>query len=78
MIYFIQCEIRVNGRLIDKFTHSFAYETEEKANARLAEYIERDIKDGFKKTDKDTVIHDSITGQTEYKYNVVSLVLDRF
>lgn len=78
MIYFIQCEIRVNGRLIDKFTHSFAYETEEKANAKLNEYIERDIKDGFKKTDKDTVIHDSITGQTEYKYNVVSLVLDRF
>ena len=78
MIYFIQCEIRLNGCLIDKFTHSFAYETEEKANARLAEYIERDIKDGFKKTDKDTVVNDSITGQTEYKYNVVSLILDRF
>lgn len=78
MIYFIQCEIRVNGRLIDNFTHSFAYETEEKANAKLAKYIERDIRDGFKKTDKDTVTYDSITGQTEYKYNVVSLVLDRF
>ena len=78
MIYFIQCEIRVNGRFIDKFTHSFAYETQEKANAKLSEYIERDIKDGFKKTDTNTVMNDSITGQTEYKYEIVSLVLDRF
>lgn len=56
MLYIVQIETKIEGRLIDVFTHSFVYDTEEKAK----EYVKRRIKDlvkleGFKQLDSYTV-----------------------
>ena len=75
MIYFIQCEMRFNGELTNIFIYSFAYKTEKEAKERLAEYIESDVEDGFKKVDENTAVSKNSFGDiTEYKYKIESLV----
>ncbi len=78
MIYIVQSELRIDGRLIDVFTHSFAYDTEEKAK----EFIDGRIKDMVKFEDytkvNDTTIErvDFAGSQTTHEYIIESLVKD--
>lgn len=78
MIYIVQSELRIDGRLIDVFTHSFAYDTEERAK----EFVERKIKDdvelgNYTKVNDNTVEHVDFAGsKTTHKYIIESLVKD--
>jgi len=78
MIYIVQSELRIDGRLVDMFTHSFAYDNEEKAK----EFVKRQIADkvnlnNYTQVNDTTVEHVDFAGsKTTHKYIIESLVKD--
>ena len=78
MLYIVKSELKIDGRLIDVFIHSFVYDTEEKAKEFIDGRIKEMVKfDDYTKVNGTTIERVDFAGsKTTHKYIIESLIKD--